>query len=258
MLDVHLDSPLATVDGPGFLLASGPSAISGIWRRGRFRCRGCHRALSDFGRAASSQPGPALVGAYLRGWPAAVRALWRIPPAGGEQGEEMCCAGCRAPLAFSGAVLSASHWWDAGRGNERALYVNHVAEGAVVTASVAARGLAQGPMWVAAAACARCGLAVGWKFVACRQAANLPPGPGADNVHHEGRYGLVRSALVCPSDPWAKDGGVGWPSDGARAAAGYGSDGDWSDGDGSGADGIHGDGSESDGSDGDLSEDGGG
>ena len=60
--------------------------------------------------------------------------------------------------------------------------------------------LAQGPMIVADTHCAQCDSCVGWQFVECMRRSK----PHArHNVHHEGRYGLVRSAFYCVSDVWA-------------------------------------------------------
>eukprot|EP00820_Chromera_velia_P006636 Cvel_19164.t1-p1 / transcript=Cvel_19164.t1 / gene=Cvel_19164 / organism=Chromera_velia_CCMP2878 / gene_product=hypothetical protein / transcript_product=hypothetical protein / location=Cvel_scaffold1632:37038-42287(+) / protein_length=1021 / sequence_SO=supercontig / SO=protein_coding / is_pseudo=false len=71
---------------------------------------------------------------------------------------------CGQVLSTTRAVLSRQHRWDAGRGNERAWYLNHFEDGAVRMDNRRAQRLNQGRMHVEDVFCSKCNLQIGWKF----------------------------------------------------------------------------------------------
>ena len=143
---------------------------------------------------------------YLKNWPPSAPPRWYHLD---EVGSELCCTGspgggCGAVIAYTGAVLSNHHVWDAGRGRERALYLNHLVPTAVTLQNARIETLAQGAMRVADAHCRRCGQCVGWHFLEA-----MGDGRWASRhacQHYEGRHGLVRSAIACEDgDLWEKE-----------------------------------------------------
>ena len=143
--------------------------------------------------------------------------------AGPPEGVELICTGrvpsddtlpevdvllpCNMVFGHEGAVISKQHRWDAGRGNERAIYINHLQPGSFTIDNEREETLAQGTMMVADVSCARCSRRIGWQFVKCM---NSSEGRYAHhNIHHEGRFGLVRSAFRCdtaePVNFWEDD-----------------------------------------------------
>ena len=154
-----------------------------------------------------------LVTTYLCRWPGNAPSCWRgratevqWQDPDDSIGPAIHCTGtldgdveCGAILSHAGALLSNRHRWDAGRGNEPAVYLNYLQSGAVTSANPREMALAQGPMQVTDAHCAACGQRVGWHFL-------RPAGGNRSSVwtcwHHEGRHGLVRSAIKCDADLW--------------------------------------------------------
>ena len=112
-----------------------------------------------------------LVCDYLRNWP--LELIYGPVP----EVVELVCTGrvpsddtlpevdvllpCNMVFGHEGAVISKQHRWDAGRGNERAIYINHLQPGSFTIDNEREETLAQGTMMVADVPCARCSRRIG-------------------------------------------------------------------------------------------------